>query len=330
MRLLRSIVMALWVVAAVGCASRMPASPLSPPQSASAEHEWEADLRREHKHRDALNEVVSVEYKAKPLADVLSDLKQRTPVPIHVNWDEMKARGVKENQPITLHLTEVPVRTVLRFVTMHVHDADLTAPLGFSVRPEGVVVSTRKDLDRTTDTRVYALDYLAGRMTAAEMLASLKVRAADTYMGRLHVDPAASDEEWDGRRAAQIERIVEAIQSLVGRQEHWAVNGGSVSSLRELNSNLIVKTRFEDHTDIEHLLDALNESQVHIAADYYRHREVLHRLQQADALRLRRRYDEALLEVRRALRVDPNHSLALAMQKVIADTIARRDAAGRE
>lgn len=59
-------------------------------------------------------------------------------------------------------------------------------------------------------------------------------------------------------RDMRIEELTTLIQDTIGRQEDWAAYGGSVSSLRELNGNLIIKTTPENHRQIRRLLFELS------------------------------------------------------------------------
>ena len=69
-------------------------------------------------------------------------------------------------------------------------------------------------------------------------------------------------------RDERIEALVNLIQDTIGRQDEWAAYGGDVSSLRELNGNLIIKTSPENHLAIRRLLYQLRPiRQSHDAAE---------------------------------------------------------------
>lgn len=67
----------------------------------------------------------------------------------------------------------------------------------------------------------------------------------------------SAKEEADMMREELTELITSMIQDTIGIQSEWQAYGGEISSLRELNGNLIIKTTPANHRDIQRLLRAL-------------------------------------------------------------------------
>lgn len=117
----------------------------------------------------------------------------------------------------------------------------------------------------TTETRVYDIRDL---VKTTPHLPLTKKRQRDLVKeGQIWV---MRDAYGPSERFEIIEQLTTLIQDTIGRQEEWAAYGGDVSSLRELNGNLIIKSTFANHKDVETLLGQLRTARARqVAVDAY-------------------------------------------------------------
>ncbi|MCS6976753.1 MAG: hypothetical protein NZM31_07035, partial [Gemmatales bacterium] len=97
-----------------------------------------------------LNTVISVDFKNKPLIEVLDELREMTGINIVPDRQYIEMDGIQLEQPVTLPLDRVPVKTALRLI---LHNARLTY-----VIQDGVVLVTTPAGEKGKMTRkVYAV-----------------------------------------------------------------------------------------------------------------------------------------------------------------------------
>ncbi len=219
-----------------------------------------------------LRDPVPINFEANRFLNVIDYLRNTTGVNFFVNWTALEAAGVDQNAPITLQLTNVPADQALELVLQQVgNEFD---PVSFSII-EGIVrISTARDLQKTTDIRNYDIRDLLVQVPnftdAPEF--DLQDALSNTNSGGgggggggggdglFGDDDDDEDDQDQPTRAELIEQITTLIQDTVGTQEEWAVYGGDVSSIRELNGQLIVKSTPENHRAIRDLLTGLRET----------------------------------------------------------------------
>lgn len=219
------------------------------------------------------NPIRTVDLQSNRLVNVIEFLKSATGQNFFVNWNALQQVGIEQDTPITLQLENVPAELVLRLVLQQLPATDETNPVSYSII-EGVInISTRRDLTRTTDTRVYDIRDLLHRIDPVEdaprfdLTSALESGSGSSGSGggsgsttSIFDDQSSSRRDTSADRTKLIEDISILIQDTVGRQEEWASAGGDVSSLRELNGNLIVKTTPENHRGVVELLGKLRET----------------------------------------------------------------------
>jgi hypothetical protein len=179
-----------------------------------------------------LREPVPVNFDANKLVNVLDYLRNVTGVNFYVNWPLLQVAGVEKDVPVTLQLASMPADQALRLVVHQVSAINEFDPVAFSIIDGIVHVSTKRDLMRITDTRHYYIGDLLG-----------------------NAPPLSADLDSHVRsREELVEEICTLIQDTVGCPEEWAALGGDVSTIRELNGSLIVKTSSDNHRAIISLL----------------------------------------------------------------------------
>jgi type II secretory pathway component GspD/PulD (secretin)/tetratricopeptide (TPR) repeat protein len=219
-----------------------------------------------------LRDSVPINFEANRLDNVIDYLRNTTGVNFFVNWPVLEAAGIVQDAPITLQLANVPAEQAMRLVLQQASAVNEFEPAGFSIIEGVVTISTQRDLQRTTDTRVYDIRDLLVQVTnftdAPEFDLNEVLSSAGGGSGGGGGGGGGSDLFKEDSDQAQVQatredliaEITTLIEDTVGRQEEWAKYGGEVSSLRELNGNLIVKTTPGNHVEISSLLAQLRET----------------------------------------------------------------------
>ncbi len=218
-----------------------------------------------------LRDPVPISFEANKLVNVIDYLRNTTGVNVFVNWAAIEAAGVEPDAPITLQLSNVPAEQALRLVLAQVGSE--FDPVTYSIIDGIVTVSTERDLQKTTDRRTYDIRDLlvqvpnftdAPQFDLNEALSNTSSGGSGGGGGGgggdIFGDDGGETNEEQPSRGELIEQIVNLIQDSIGRQEQWAAYGGDVSSVSELNGQLIVKSTPENHRQIDELLAQLRET----------------------------------------------------------------------
>ncbi len=291
-----------------------------------------------------LNDPISVKFEGDRLIHVFEQLQRITSVPFTIHWDPLESAGIEQDLPITLEFKQVPARVVLDLVLKQAEAGALLEPIDYDVcltkgspGRANVVVSTRRHLIEDTVLREYPLqDILAsggGNYSTRLLYAhknrplidsmrfdSLAMAMADACFP--HADTLTTYEEEVESLAILIQEVIDAGPN--ARRSDWAKYGGYVSSLKEWQGTLYIKTDAATHREIENFLTQLRHARRISLASLMRHREVLPLLRQAESHRMAQRYSAALKLLEQALQVDPQHEYALAMREVIHQTLYRK------
>ena len=219
-----------------------------------------------------LRDPVPISFEVNKLVNVIDYIRNTTGVNVFVNWAALEAAGVEPDAPITLQLSNVPAEQALRLVLAQVGSE--FDPVTFSIIDGIVTVSTERDLQKTTDRRTYDIRDLlvqvpnftdAPQFDLNEALSNTSSGGSGGGGGGggggdIFGDDGGEGNEDQPSRGELIEQIVNLIQDSIGRQEQWAAYGGDVSSVSELNGQLIVKSTPENHRQINELLAQLRET----------------------------------------------------------------------
>lgn len=216
-----------------------------------------------------LKDSVPINFDANQLENVINYMRQTTSVNFFINWPALEALGVEKDMPISLSLTNVPAEQALRLVLQQVSAAKNLDdnPISFSIIEGIVTISTERDLNKTTDIRLYDIRDLlvqapnflnAPVFDLNEALSNTASGGSTGSSSKLFGD----DEEIEERltRDELIEQYTNLIQDNVGNPDEWAALGGTVSSVRELNGLLIVKSTPENHRRIDEIFGLLRET----------------------------------------------------------------------
>ncbi|MEX2214513.1 MAG: VIT domain-containing protein [Phycisphaeraceae bacterium] len=183
-----------------------------------------------------LQDPLPVNFEDNKLVNVIDYFRNTTGVNFFVNWAALEEAGIEQGTRINIQLNHVPAEQALRMVLQLAGQSMPDLKLGdrpwFAII-EGVVhISTKNDLQRTTDTRVYDI----------RDLLSLNQDEADTNLQSSQ---------------AFIDHVTTMIMDTVGTPDEWASRGGEVGSIRELNGCLVIKSTPENHLSLVHLFSQL-------------------------------------------------------------------------
>ncbi len=216
-----------------------------------------------------LREPIPVDFNAARLENVLEYFRSVTSVNVFVNWSALETAGVERDTVVSLQLTNVPAEQALRLVLQQAGANAEFDPIGYSIIEGIVTISTQRDLQRTTDLRPYDIRDLLVEIPNFDNYPEFDLSEAMDSSGSgsgggggssLFGDDQDDDEDTGPTRAELVEQIVTLIQDTVGRPEDWQAYGGDVSSVRELNGQLIIKTTPDGHRQISTLLSQLRET----------------------------------------------------------------------
>lgn len=256
------------------------------------------------------------------LHEVADYLRDKAGLNIVINEAALEAMGLTGDDIKAVQLKPGTAESMLK---QAFEQPESLGPLGFTILEGVVYISSRRHCESFTDVRIYPLP-------VDDLHKWLSIPRSTAPILR---EPSARPEE--DVYEEYLEQITTLIQDTVGRQYEWATYGGDVSSLAEIGGALIVRTGPANHAEIEELFVQLFGPLRFTFGDppgyvgrAMQEDEVRRFLSEAERLRLNERYAAALVEVDRALLVAPQHPQALAMRRVLQETLSRPAPEGGE
>jgi type II secretory pathway component GspD/PulD (secretin)/tetratricopeptide (TPR) repeat protein len=229
-----------------------------------------------------LHEPIDVDFDAHKLETSIAHIRESTNVNFVVNWTAMTNVGVEPDMPITLKIKNVPASQALKLVLEQASATNELDPVSYAVKDGIVEISTLRDLKRRTAfLRSYDIRDLLVQVpnfnnspqfdlgSALESGGSVGGGSGGGGGGgggsdvNLFGDSDNSDDEEQTGTEARLQRvteILELIRTQTGTQQDWVEFGGDVSSVRELNGLLLVRTTPGTHDEITTLLDELRQT----------------------------------------------------------------------
>lgn len=216
-----------------------------------------------------LKKTVPISFEANPLESVINYIRETTSANIFVNWPALTEAGIEQDTPISLTLSNVPAEKALQLVLQAVSSQGFDE-IGYSIIEGVVTISTAEQLKRSTDLRVHDIRDLlvevpdfndAPEFDLTESLSNTSSGGGGGGGGggSIFGDEQDDQDEEQPTRLERIEDIIALIEETVGEFDDWEINGGD-SSVRELNSNLIIKTTSDNHRRVLSLLSQLRET----------------------------------------------------------------------
>jgi Flp pilus assembly secretin CpaC/tetratricopeptide (TPR) repeat protein len=213
----------------------------------------------------ALEKHVPVDFPNQPFGQVIEALVDTHNLNIIVDWNDLKLAGIDADVPISLRLPrEVTLKKVLTEVLDQAGGG--VVDLGYDIHEGVISVATQKRLDNRTYTAVYDISDLlmeVPNFTDAPMtdLATASrpkpVRTYDSMPWR-QGDDDDDDLENDPARRDRVREIISLIQDVIS-QNSWRETGGTIGTIREINSQLVVTQNSATQQQIGGLLDKLRE-----------------------------------------------------------------------
>ena len=245
--------------------------------------------------RRALSQAIPVDFPNTELAEALDHLREATDVDFNITWPALEQAGIHRDTLIDLRLREIEARRALEMVLHQASTNSFDGQAAYAIQDGFVAISTEQDLQRSVDVRVYDIRDLlvevpnfddpptfslqevlqrrreqpssgpgfgVGGSGAAGSATPGSDRSSQRGPVFQNNNPAGSREQYS--RELLVEQITSLIRDTVGRQNEWAFYGadGAVSSMRELNGNLIVRTNPTNHSAIGSLLEQLRETRM--------------------------------------------------------------------
>lgn len=197
-----------------------------------------------------------------PLEQVMESLRSSSGLNIHVDWNDLEARGIERTRPVSMQLRDVSYRTALRELLTQ---AGGDIALGFTSEDGVLRIASRDKLDRDKDTLVYDIRDLlidvprfAGpKLTTSDDGTTITTVSAAgvNSLFKEKLDALEEGPRAETRNDSLVAQLLEIVQSTV-EPDSWSVRGGD-GSLHELNGQLIVYNTSEAQRQVSHLLEQL-------------------------------------------------------------------------
>lgn len=240
---------------------------------------------RNNDMRKQLENEATVVYREVTNAEFFADLSQRLATPINVNWTALQNNaGIEKSSKISLEAKQIPIKTILNMALKKISaEAGDLDPIGYGVVDGVLTVSTKSDLSVEVTSRLYDIRSLLVRPANHQppllehASGQLRVNGVPTVNISLGGSTGSGqglfgdtgEEEVEVTREEMIQQITELITENVGDFDEWVQSGGDISSLRELNSRLIVKTTPENHLKVAHLLRAMKRDHLRTVSVHF-------------------------------------------------------------
>ncbi|MEX0774593.1 MAG: hypothetical protein WD042_02640 [Phycisphaeraceae bacterium] len=228
-----------------------------------------------------LKEPIPITFEGNRLVNVIDYFRNTTGLAFDVNWSSLETAGIEQDKQITLNLPQIPADVALTRVLRQA-SSGAPEPITYSIVDGIVTISTERDLNRETDTRVYDIRDMLFNVPNFGNVPDFDLSTALSNTGNSAGGSGTSGGGGGGggggglfggaggagaaaltptetlSREEMVNRIRDLITSGVGRPEEWTVE--QTSTLNELNGNLIVKTNTQNHRQIVQLLSQLRET----------------------------------------------------------------------
>lgn len=208
-----------------------------------------------------LQRRVDVDFRGKPLNEVLQEIAEHAQVNFVVNWSFLEANAITREHQVTLQLQNQSLHHVLSIL---LEEISIDVHVDFDVRDGVLVVSTAEELGRWMETRVYPVaDLLFPTMNAHSRnvhidptpppsLSLHLVRSADQSFREARAMESSEQSSADTRQSDAAQTLIDLITSSVF-PDRWVCNCGR-NSISAFHGNLIVRANPKVHRELEKLL----------------------------------------------------------------------------
>ena len=222
-------------------------------------------------HRDrlligALDRPVRVDFDRTPFEEAVERLATSHKLNVIVNWHDLTRAGVDPSAPIRLDLPqEISLRKALTEVLEQAGAGKVE--LGFEVDDGALTVASRAYLAAKTYPKVYDISDLLVEVPSFTEAPAMDLRKLDYHRPPVSEsadlpwrvgDDDDDEPEHDPERASRVRKLIDLIQETVD-PDSWRDRGGSIGTIKEINSQLVVTQNSAGHQRIAGLLNKLRE-----------------------------------------------------------------------
>ena len=209
---------------------------------------------------------VPVEFRDNTLSQVFSFLEAVTQLDIDVDWDALEEISIDEDTPVTLKLSEQPVRVVLDRVVEKISAAGFGERADWAVIDGVLTVSSDAAIRRNVTLEIYDIRDLIIEVPDYDEAPTLDLNTAlQSGQGGGGQSPFQTQGEQDPERLPLQDRIDNIINIITENVdfEGWRENGGDTGFIQQLQGKgtLIVTNTPKNHRRIKQLLAKLRATQ---------------------------------------------------------------------
>jgi len=199
--------------------------------------------------RQALNAILpSVDFENMPLSQVIDRLREISGANFDVDWKAISDAGIDKNEPVTLQLHEVRLRTVL---SLSLADAAGGGVLTFYVDDDVIEITTLAKADLVMVTAVFYVEDLINDSMPFDPTLNVNIAGSQVQGGSGGGSGggggsssilSSGSSSSAGGAAANHQKAVDSLIKLIERNvrpEIWRDNGGR-ASIEYFNGNLII------------------------------------------------------------------------------------------
>ena len=195
------------------------------------------------------------------LKDVIQFLRDVSGVNIWVQFSGLGAAGLSRNSPVNVCLHDVTLRQALEVI---LEDVGASAPLGWVIRGNTIVISTRDDLATRTVTRVYDVSDLI--VPVSVFVGPAIVPEAEQRKPQIDPELVAEHRECleelgvlepKATRATLVNDLKDIIRSSIAPESWMDANR---IGIQEFDGRLVILQTLENHREIKELLAGLRRA----------------------------------------------------------------------
>lgn len=215
-----------------------------------------------------LNETLpEIRFDDQPFEQVVDFLTDMTKINISVDWTDLDDNGIERERPVTVRLSNLTFRTILKEVLSQVGGE---VQLAYTVGEGLLRIATKEKLDRDKLILIYDIRDLLVTipnqampdLSQSQGLQQGGQGSGGGIFGQQQGQGQQQQQQQYGADANRdlVERITDIIRQTV-EPDSWRETGGGDGSIRELNGQLIIYNTSDAHRMVRDLLSQLREQQ---------------------------------------------------------------------
>jgi len=207
---------------------------------------------------------IPVTFQDNTLREVVGFIETVAQLNIDVDWDSLEEISIDPETPISLTLSNVPLRTVLDRVVGKVSDGGFGGDRADWAVIDGILtIASDEQIRRNTTLHIYDLRDLVVEIPNFDEAPTLDLNSVlqGSQGGGGGQSPFTNVDTVDMERIPLEERLEVIIDIVVQNidPDGWQDNGGSTGTIQQLNGMLIITNTPKNHRAIQGLLSKLRE-----------------------------------------------------------------------